>query len=64
MRTFQEKKRGSADLDFGFNACVVEGTYWAAGLVPHPNQGGDSIFTKNPFPTTPKNLEPNRKDFT
>lgn len=27
---------------------VVRGRYWEAGLVPHPNQGGDIRFTPHP----------------
>lgn len=54
MRTFQEKKRGSGDLDFGFVWGMVKGAYWVAGLVPHPSQGGDIRFEKSLSPTPKK----------
>ncbi|EKJ86189.1 hypothetical protein LEP1GSC017_2179 [Leptospira meyeri serovar Hardjo str. Went 5] len=60
-------------MDIRLALIVIEGTYWVAGSVPHPNQGGDTRFPSplkkiyaTPIKTSSKYKfkEPKRKEST
>ncbi|EOQ95207.1 hypothetical protein LEP1GSC195_2864 [Leptospira wolbachii serovar Codice str. CDC] len=42
-------------MGIGFGVGVIEGNHWAAGLVPHPSQGGDTRFARTSPP--PKKIQ-------